>query len=312
MKLASLFVPLLFLGATLGAACTSSSGSESLDHTDCEGAELDDNGICRKPNGRFAKKLCCAPPTYPDARQSLDAYRCPEEDGAVKVAFFDADSTLRISRGGTPTANAVDDVYVLPFVASKISELNEEGYLVAIVSNQGGVAAGFTSLEVAEGGLLFVGEQLDKLGAKVDYVDFAEERNTFRKPETGMAELLNDLLFEKCGVEIDYAESFMVGDAGYKRNVDGPHPDGRPADDFSNSDRGFAENLGIPFSEPTDYFGWRDYGYFNIRYRSQLEGALEAIDAEIAALEESGEDDARLERLRDEVRGNRLVNELNE
>lgn len=312
MKFLRVFAPVLFLGASFGVACTSTAPeAEELDHTDCTGAKLDDNGVCRK-NGRFAKKICCAPPSFPKTRQSLDAYRCPEDAEPVKVAFFDADSTLRISRSGTPTANAKDDVYVLPFVASKIAELNADGYLVAIVSNQGGVAAGYTPIDVAEGGLLFVGEQLDKLGAKIDYMDFAEEKNDFRKPKTGMAELLVELLDEKCHLSIDWDSSFMVGDAGYKKDVDGPHPDGRPADDFSNSDRGFAENLEIPFSEPTDYFGWRDYGYFNIRYKSQLEGVLSGIEEEIAELEASGDDPERVAALREEVAGNRLVNDLNE
>ncbi len=125
-----------------------------------------------------------------------------------------------------------------------------------------------------------------------------------------VARTLNDALDDKCGVHIDYEASFMVGDAGYKRDVDEDHPDGRPADDFSNSDRGFAENLGIPFSEPTDYFGWRTWEFYNIRYKSQLEGILDAMDEEIAELTESGADDERLEMLRSEVDSNREINEL--
>lgn len=313
MQLFRVGLPALLFGACIVAACAADPGSEELDHTSCEGAKEDANGICRKPNGHFAKKACCAaPPAFPTQRQSLDVYACGEPGEDVKVAFFDADSTLRISRSGSPTANAADDVYVLPFVAAEIKKLNEQGYLVAIVSNQGGVAAGYTSIEVAEGALLFVGEQLHRLDAKIDYIDFAEEKNDFRKPKTGMAELLNEELMDKCGVGIDYEASFMVGDAGYKKNVDGPHPDGRPADDFSNSDRGFAENLGIPFTEPTDYFGWRRYGAFNLHYRSELEDLLAAIDDEIATLEQSGEDEERLATLRSEVAGNRLVNDLGE
>ena len=311
MSLRALFASVLFLTAGVaGGACSSDAGSDEFAHNSCEGAYKDDNGTCRI-RGRFAKKVCCEAQSYPTARQNLDAYRCSGDD-AVKVAFFDADSTLRISRGGTPTANAKDDVYVLPFVASKIKQLNADGYLVAIVSNQGGVAAGYTPIEVAEGGLLFVGQQLAELGAEIDYMDFAEAKNEFRKPKTGMAELLEELLQHKCGVGIDYENSFMVGDAGYKRDVDGAHPDGRPADDFSNSDRGFAEKLEIPFSEPTDYFGWRDYGAFNIRYKSTLVEVLGAIDAEADALEEEGDDEDRVAALREESRMNRLINDLNE
>ncbi len=299
------------LSLSVVAACSSDPGTTTLDATGCEGAKKDQNGVCRRPNGQFAKKVCCAGPApFPTARRTLEAFACPAGDAPIPVAFFDADSTLRISRGGSPTANTPTDVYVLPFAAQKIAELNRDGYLVAVVSNQGGVSSGHTPLEVAEGALVFVGEQLSALGAEIDYLDFSEANDEFRKPNTGMAELLDTQLLEKCGVGIDFEASFMVGDAGYKQNVDGPHPDGRPADDFSNSDRIFAENLGIPFSEPTDYFGWRSYEVFNIRYKSQLLALLTSVDEEIAALEASGDDPERLEALRDEVRDNRRVNDL--
>jgi bifunctional polynucleotide phosphatase/kinase len=226
------------------------------------------------------------------------------------VAFFDADSTLRCSKSGSPTANAGDDVNVLPFVASAIRDLNAQGYLVAVVSNQGGVAAGYTDFEVAEDALVYVGSQLSSVGAKVDYLDFADQKDEYRKPNTGMGTHLEGLLQSECGASIDWAHSFMVGDAGYKKDVDGPHPDGRPADDFSNSDRGFAENLGIPFSEPTDYFGWRDWGFYNIRYQSQLLGFYGELEAEIDTLDASGDDPERREWLAAEIAENRTLNGL--
>jgi len=226
----------------------------------------------------------------------------------VAVAFFDADSTLRVSKSGTPTANHAQDVNVLPFAATRIAELNEQGFLVAIVSNQGGVAAGYTSFETAEGALAFAAAQYAKLDSQIDYIDFADQKDGFRKPNTGMATHLDGLLQSECGVSIDLSSSFMVGDAGYKKNVDGPHPDGRPADDFSNSDRGFAENLGIPFFEPTDYFDWRHFGFYNIRYQSQLLGMLSAIAEEIGELESNGDDPERLAELQREWESNHEIN----
>ena len=311
MKSALLLVSASALAlVALASACTSPSPeSESLDATSCEGAHFDNGGICRRPDGRFAKKTCCSP-DFPRARRSLEAYGCPGEPEPIAVAFFDADSTLRISRSGSPTASSADDVYVLPLVARQLAALSSEGHLIAIVSNQGGVAAGYTDFEVAEGALVYLIEQLHALGADVDYLDFADQKDGFRKPETGMATHLDGLLIDKCGVGIDLERSFMVGDAGYKKNVDGPHPDGRPADDFSNSDRLFAENLGVPFSEPADAFGWADFGFHNIHDEGDLLGLLAAMEVEIAALEESGEDDARLEQLKDEVAQSRQINEL--
>jgi hypothetical protein len=55
-------------------------------------------------------------------------------------------------------------------------------------------------------------------------------------------------------VQISLPESFMVGDSAYKKAQNGKpgdmRPDGRPGFNFSNSDRLFAENLGIRFLEP--------------------------------------------------------------
>jgi DNA 3'-phosphatase len=312
--ISTLAASFVFAGLAYGCS-TPEIGTDVGFHGSCEGAKLDDNGKCRRPNGWYAHAVCCeAPveelPAYPSERRNLEAYACPEGVDAVKVAFFDADSTLRISRSGYFTAKEQDDVYILPFVATSLKQLNDDGYLVVAVSNQGGVAAGLTPIEVAEGALVFVAQQLDALGAKISYLDFADQKDEFRKPKTGMADLLHEKLQEKCTLEIDWDNSFMVGDAGYKKDVDGPHPDGRPADDFSNSDRLFAENLGIPFSEPTDYFGWNQWKTYNLRFESQLLALLGAMDDEIDELDESGDDDERLEALRAEVTSNRAINDL--
>lgn len=276
--------------------------------TSCESAKIGTDGKCRV-GSKLAKKSCCA---VPRARRTLDAYGCPAGDKLIPVAFFDADSTLRISRSGSPTASEIDDVYVLPFAARTIAKLNKKKMLVAVVSNQGGVAAGHETLETAEGALLFMIKQLYKIGGKVNYLDLAEAKDENRKPETGMATRLDGLLSEKCGRGIDWAKSFMVGDAGYKEGVDGPHPDGRPADDFANSDRGLAENLGIPFHEPTDYFGWRTWETYNIHDKGDLTGLLDAIRAEIDAIAEEAGNVDRYEMLLDEWNDNRSINDLGE
>jgi DNA 3'-phosphatase len=246
----------------------------------------------------------------PKRRRSFVAVDCPEAEGAIAVAFFDADSTLRVSKSGSVSANAVDDVNILPFAAQHLARVANEGFLVAIVSNQGGVADGILPFRVAEGALAFTVAQLDRLGGHVHYFDMAEKRDEFRKPEIGMATKLDSLLLERCGNGIDFERSFMVGDSGFKKGVDGPHPDGRPADDFSNSDRLFAENLEIPFHEPTDFFGWRTDEVFNIENQGQLDKHLAAIEARAAALREQGGDAQESEALEREVAPNRAINGL--
>jgi DNA 3'-phosphatase len=183
-----------------------------------------------------------------------------KKDNKVKVAFFDADSTLRVSISGKVSANSATDVMILPDVEINIAELVKAGYLLAIVSNQGGIQAGAVTQANADAALLYTIEQIAKKNphARIHYFDYAEKDDEFRKPNKGMGLRLEALLKAR-GLILDWKKSFMVGDSAYKRNVD-KHPDGKPGTHFSNSDRLFAENLGIPFYEPTDYFGWRKHG----------------------------------------------------
>lgn len=277
-------------------------------------AALAANASCktRPEDGASVKDL-------PSRSHDLGTYSCP--DGVtrgIKVAFFDADSTLRVSKSGSVSANGIDDVNLLPFVGKKLAELNRDGFLVAVVSNQGGVAQGHITFEVAEGALVTTARLASEMGARIDYLAMAPNDDEDRKPKTGMAKRLEQLLREKCGTGIDYANSFMVGDSGYKKNKDGPHPDGRPADDFSNADRFFAKNVFAPdgeltskhFQEPTDYFGWREFGVYNIENQGELEDFLVTIEARAKALRAENGDAARIAALEQEVRSLRRTDRL--
>lgn len=184
-----------------------------------------------------------------------------QKENQVKVAFLDADSTLRVSLSGSVSANAATDVSILPNVATRLAELVEQGYLLMVVSNQGGVAAGAVTLEVADGALKYMIEQIKLRNPKaaIHYYDFAETKNEFRKPETGMARELERRLKKSYGATVDYSKSIMIGDSVYKKDLD-LRPDGTPGTHFSNADRGFAENLGIEIIEAAVFFGWRSNG----------------------------------------------------
>lgn len=249
-----------------------------------------------------------AAPALPTVRQDLSSWTCREDGAAQPVAFFDADSTLRVSKSGQVTADDPADVNILPFAARRVAELGAQGYLIAIVSNQGGVGSGHQSYEDAEGALAFTVSQLGALGARVHYFDFAENYDDFRKPKPGMGTRLDGLLTTRCGAGVDHARSLMIGDSAYKRNSDGPSPDGRPADDFSNGDRLFADSFGVWFAEPKDAFHWRDYGVYNIATEAELRGFLDAIDAEALRIETAHEDPSRAMALRAESAAVRAVN----
>ncbi len=227
---------------------------------------------------RLAPHVVADVPTRPSAgavdglaRRRLAATYLAPGKGPVKVAFFDADATLRVALSGGATADGPGDVALLPNVARTLGRLSREGYLIAIVSNQAGVSAGRISLEDADAALEETVELIRKGGGDVHWVDFAERKDSHRKPAVGMALSLETFLKETFGdhAVIDKKHSFMVGDSAYTRRE--IEPDGERGDDHSDADRLFAQNLGVSFQDPADFFGWRTLGVDGFRDIRALE-----------------------------------------
>jgi histidinol-phosphate phosphatase family protein len=64
------------------------------------------------------------------------------DDTSVRILFTDRDGTLNRSIGSRPP-NTPEEVALLPGVSSVLSEYAAQGWLLVIVSNQGGVASGY-------------------------------------------------------------------------------------------------------------------------------------------------------------------------
>jgi DNA 3'-phosphatase len=179
----------------------------------------------------------------------------------VCVAFFDADQTLRTSKSGKPSPHGAKDTEIFKHCTAKLFETAQKNYLLAIVSNQAGIKLGFITVgEVIESMHATI-EYFASQGVFFNYYDFAENYDDHRKPNTGMALLLEHKLKES-GLTLDWNNSFMVGDAAYKRKVD-IQPNGQPGTDHSNTDRLFAENIakthkGFKFYHPREFFGAPD------------------------------------------------------
>lgn len=202
----------------------------------------------------------------------------PPAQAKIKVAFFDADKTLRVAPSGGLSANGPRDVMLLPFVAEKLGELAREGFLIAIVSNQAGIPREVSQAD-ADAALRHTVRLIRRAGGQVHYYDFAARRNDDRKPGTGMARRLEHRLVENFGARIDLERSIMVGDSAYAAGD--RRPDGKPGDHHSNADRLFAERLGVAFREPADFFGWRAHGVDLFKTAAQVRAFLKKHSSRI-------------------------------
>ncbi|KAF8477536.1 polynucleotide kinase 3 phosphatase-domain-containing protein [Kalaharituber pfeilii] len=157
-----------------------------------------------------------------------------------RIASFDLDSTLIKTASGRVFAKSESDwTWWNPAVPNKLKELYSQGYDLIIFTNQGGI-----SVEKPAG-------KLDKFKLKVavifETLDIpvtlygATENDQYRKPRTGMWDELMDE-YDLDVHAVDKAESFFVGDAA-----------GRDRD-FSATDRYFANNIGVKFYTPEEFF----------------------------------------------------------
>jgi histidinol phosphatase-like enzyme len=173
----------------------------------------------------------------------------------VKLLLLDADQTVRISNTKWRAPRAPSKVVMLPGVSEKIAEYERKGYFVAIMSNQMN-AVKDTGLAKIDETMRETVRRIRAGGAQVPYYDFAIQEAD-AKPGTALVTRLEAALRKRFGpgVKIDRASSLMVGDAAYLENE--LRPDGRFGFDTANFDRRFAENNGLQFREPQDFFGWK-------------------------------------------------------
>lgn len=150
------------------------------------------------------------------------------------IIFVDLDSTLIQTRSGEKFPQYLNDwTLVDPVVKYVESLLRKRDYLVMIVSNQGGISRGRVSETNFDKKLESVKRHLP---FGIDKSFIAKSMNSpYRKPKT--ENLVSDL--NEMGIHYSN-KSIMIGDAG-----------GRSTD-FSDSDKKFAENLGIKFIHALD------------------------------------------------------------
>ena len=163
------------------------------------------------------------------------------------------DSTLiTTSSGNVFGREASDWKWWHPSVPSKLKQLHASGYQLAILSNQGGINLNTKGPKPVDPKRLNVFKT--KVGYVLNQLDLplslyaATAQNLYRKPRTGMwREVLEDYDLEDAeGVKLK--ECVFVGDAA------GRLARGKVKADHSSSDRNFADNVGITFYTPEEYF----------------------------------------------------------
>lgn len=178
-----------------------------------------------------------------------------EVTSSTKIAAFDLDSTLIARKSGATFAqSSADWRWFNQATPAKLAELAGQGYKLCVFSNQGSIKGALDgkAKEKVEAmmDLVYADLQARSKGVEVPLQVFLAPSMTpgdpCRKPATGMWQHMvthcND------GLQPDLKASFFVGDA-----------DGS-AGAHSDSDRKFAEAIGIPFKTPADLFGPEEAG----------------------------------------------------
>ncbi|KAK0625005.1 polynucleotide kinase 3 phosphatase-domain-containing protein [Bombardia bombarda] len=231
----------------------------------------------RSPNDDTPATLLVAKYTPEEADQTVTA-RPPVK--RRKIAAFDLDSTLITSASGKVHAgDAVDWKWWHHSVSDRLRQLyNDEGqvnppsslhlaplppptsppYLVTIFTNQGGLTLHPDPKSKAPKSISArlpsfkqkCSTVLNQLNIPITLYA-ATGKDIFRKPRMGMwSELKDD--YDLAEEDIDREHSIFVGDAG-GRTITGSSSSHAPKD-FSCSDRNLAENIGIKYQTPEEFF----------------------------------------------------------
>jgi D-glycero-D-manno-heptose 1,7-bisphosphate phosphatase len=136
-------------------------------------------------------------------------------------AYFDLDGTIRRSASGKKFIEGPADVELYTDVEDKLLKLCEEGYHVVGVTNQGGIAYGLKTTEIADAenkamcDLFVKGDPFHMIMSCPFHPEGRLSQFTFdsrmRKPHYGMI-IMCEYVCYNLGIIPDYANSFMVGD----------------------------------------------------------------------------------------------------
>ena len=137
-----------------------------------------------------------------------------------RALFLDLDGTIIITKSGKNFPTDIDDWMFIPKVLDNIKFYSDQGYIICIVTNQGGIELGYITHENIDNKLKDITKEIEhRIGTYVNTVYCPYMSGYHRKPNPGMAYKM------ALELELDLKNSIMVGD--------------------SESDKTFAENANI-------------------------------------------------------------------
>ncbi|OWZ10891.1 Polynucleotide kinase 3'-phosphatase [Phytophthora megakarya] len=176
----------------------------------------------------------------------LDARDAAKTTEKTKIAGFDLDGTLIVTKSGKKFAKDKDDWkwFHPTLVRQKLTELVRDGFTLTIFSNQNGIAKGHITAGQVQSKLEAIVKQLNL----PMMVFLGTENDAMRKPRLGAWKEMVKLLDEKEEEALDKEASFYCGDAAGRPKIAGR------TKDFAATDYKFALNAGIGFFTPEDLF----------------------------------------------------------
>jgi len=132
-----------------------------------------------------------------------------------KAIFLDRDGVLNIERG--EYTYRVEDTSMVPEIGPELKKLQDRGYLLIVVSNQGGIAKGLYGNNDVVAVNAHIAARLAEFGVELDAIYYCphhpeKTKCLCRKPLS--------LLFERAlhRYKIDPVVSYMIGDK--QRDID--------------------------------------------------------------------------------------------
>ena len=124
-----------------------------------------------------------------------------------RAVFLDRDGTLIEDKD---YLHRPEDVVIFPGVVEALKRLQDEGFLLFIVTNQSGIGRGYFTMEDCENVHRHIEQKLDKAGVRLTRIYIAPEAPD--RPSRGRKPSPKFLFDARDEFGVDLPRSYMVGD----------------------------------------------------------------------------------------------------